>query len=117
MNLGGNSYYKENTVHYNETHAIHEIGMTLDTIAQQNNWPLPDLIKLDVQGAELDILKGAVKTLETCSDLILECQHADYNSGAPLADSLIEYLESIGFKLVSNFHKETSDGDYHFTRH
>jgi FkbM family methyltransferase len=116
MNLGGNSYYKENTVHYNETHAIHEIGMSLDTIAQQNNWPQPDLIKLDVQGAELDILKGATRTLETCSDLILECQHADYNSGAPLADSVIEYLESIGFKLVSNFHKESVDGDYHFTR-
>jgi FkbM family methyltransferase len=116
MNLGGNSYYKENTVHYNETHAMHEIGMTLDTIVEQNQWPKPDLIKLDVQGAELDILKGASKCLENCKDLILECQHTEYNSGAPLVDTLINYLNSIGFELVSNFHKETVDGDYHFRK-
>jgi FkbM family methyltransferase len=116
MNLGGNSYYKENTVHYNETHAMHEIGITLDSIVEQNQWPKPDLIKLDVQGAELDILKGASNCLETCKDLILECQHTEYNSGAPLVDTLIEYLNSIGFELVSNFHKETVDGDYHFRK-
>jgi FkbM family methyltransferase len=117
MNLGGNSYYKENTFHYNESHAQHEIGMSLDTIAKENNWPKPDLIKIDIQGAELDVLKGASEALKTCYDLILECQHAEYNAGAPLVDSVIEYLESIGFKLVSNFHKESADGDYHFTRH
>jgi FkbM family methyltransferase len=116
MNLGGNSYYKENTVHYNETHAIHEIGITLDTIVKQNNWPKPDLIKLDVQGAELDILKGATETLKACSDIILECQHIEYNIGAPLVNSVISYLESIGFKLISNFNKEAVDGDYHFSR-
>lgn len=116
MNLGGNSYYKENTVNYNETHAIHEIGMTLDSIVEQNNWPMPDLIKLDVQGAELDILKGASKCLEKCTDLILECQHTEYNSGAPLADAVIKYLSSVNFELVSNFHRETVDGDYHFKR-
>jgi len=116
MNLGGNSYYKENTAHYNETHAVHMSGMSLDTIAEKNSWPKPDLIKLDVQGAELDILKGAANILETCSDLILECQHKSYNLGAPLVDIVIEYLSSMGFELISNFHKESVDGDYHFKK-
>jgi FkbM family methyltransferase len=116
MNLGGNSYYKENTVHYNETHAIHEIGMTLDTIVNNNYWPLPDLIKMDVQGAEVDILKGAKTCLATCKDLILECQHTEYNLGAPLVDSVIKYLESIGYKLISNFTRGGIDGDYHFRK-
>lgn len=116
MNLGGNSYYKENTVHYNETHAVHEIGMTLDTIVAKNNWPLPDLIKMDVQGAETDILKGAKTCLQNCKDLILECQHVEYNSGAPLVTDVIEYVKSLGFELVSNFSKNDTDGDYHFRR-
>lgn len=116
MNLGGNSYYKENTVHYNETHAVHEIGKTLDTIVSENNWPLPDLMKLDVQGAEIDILKGAQKCIENCSDIILEAQHSDYNIGAPSADTVIQFMSSLGFKLVSNFSKGTIDGDYHFKR-
>jgi hypothetical protein len=34
----------------------------------------------------------------------------------PLADSVIQYLETIGFYLVSNFHKESVDGDYHFSK-
>lgn len=116
MNLGGNSYYKENTVHYNETHAVHEIGKTLDTIVSENNWPLPELMKLDVQGAEIDILKGAQKCIQNCSDIILEAQHSDYNIGAPSADTVIQFMSSLGFRLVSNFSKGTIDGDYHFKR-
>lgn len=117
MNLGGNSYYKEITGSYNETHATHEIGMTLDTIVQENEWPLPDLIKMDVQGAELDILKGSPKCLANCKDIILEAQHTEYNSGAPLANTIITSLNEMGFKLVSHFSKGSIDGDYHFRKH
>jgi FkbM family methyltransferase len=116
MNLGGNSYYKENTVHYNETHAVQEIGNTLDTTVKSKNWPLPDLIKLDVQGAELDILKGAEECLNNCTNVILEAQHKDYNLGAPKIEEVIEYMSSIGFELVSNFTKTKDDGDYHFRK-
>jgi FkbM family methyltransferase len=116
MNLGGNSYYKENTVHYNETHAVHEIGMTLDTIVKQNNWPLPDLIKLDVQGAEMDILKGANECISHAKDVILEAQTAEYNLGAPKASDIVEFMNSKGFELVSEFSKNETDGDYHFRK-
>jgi FkbM family methyltransferase len=115
-NPGGNSYYLETTGAFTEQHKTKRVTMMLDTIVKQNGWSKPDLIKLDVQGAELDILKGASETLASCSDLILECQHTEYNSGAPLADTVISYLETIGFKLVSNFHRELVDGDYHFSK-
>lgn len=114
MNLGGDSYYKENTSHYNENHKITEIGYSLDTIVKQNNWPLPDLLKLDVQGAELDILKGASTCLQHCTDVILEAQTADYNIGAPKQHEVIEYMKSIGFELISSFSVSSVDGDYHF---
>lgn len=116
MNLGGNSYYKENTVHYNETHAIHEIGKTLDTVAKENNWPFPDLIKIDVQGAELDVLKGAENCLKSCKDIILEAQHVKYNNGAPQVDTVIEYMRNIGFELIAKFNVGDIDGDYHFRK-
>lgn len=116
MNLGGNSYYKENTVHYNETHAVHEIGRTLDSVVSENNWELPDLIKLDIQGAEVDVLRGAENCLKHCNDVILEAQHTEYNIGAPLKEDVIEYMSSIGFEFVSSIHQETADGDYHFTK-
>lgn len=116
MNLGGNSYYKENTPYYNSTHLISEKSMTLDTIVKNNNWPTPELIKIDVQGAEVDILRGAQNCLENCKDLILECQHTEYNIGAPHVQQVVEYVKSLGFELVSNFVRNQNDGDYHFTR-
>ena len=115
-NPGGNSYYKENTGHYNEGHAVEKIAYTLDTIIQNNNWQWPDLIKMDIQGAELDVIKGSPIAFSKCSDIILEAQHVDYNEGAPKADEIIEYLENVGFKLVGNFCKGEVDGDYHFKK-
>lgn len=116
-NLGGNSYYKENTNEYNESHIEHRKAFSLDQTVELCNVPLlPDLIKIDVQGAELDILKGAEKCLANCNDIIVECQHTNYNEGAPKFEEVKTFLESKGFKLVSNFCRTDVDGDYHFRR-
>jgi FkbM family methyltransferase len=120
---GGNSYYIENDevnpearAYFNDSHLRKKVGMKLDTVVASNNWPLPNLIKIDVQGAELDVLKGASKCLENADDLILELQHTDYNKGAPKVDEVVQYLKSIGFELVAHFSRTMYDGDYHFKK-
>ena len=121
---GGNSYYKENSevnpnadAYFNEQHLRRVSTFTIDTVVKRNNFPLPDLIKMDVQGAELDVLKGAATTLSHCKDLILELQKVEYNKGAPLRDEVIAYLDSLGFSLVNGpFCDNGPDGDYHFRR-
>ena len=116
-NLGGNSYYKENTNEYNESHIEYITSYTLDQSIELFEVPaLPDLIKIDVQGAELDILKGAEKCLAHCKDIIVECQHTNYNEGAPKFEEVKSFLESRGFELVSNFCRTEVDGDYHFRK-
>lgn len=116
----GSSYYKENKelseFDYTEDKAIVKSSMTLDTICSQQGFPLPDMIKLDVQGAELDILKGAKQSLAKCTDIIIELQHDEYNLGAPQKEEMIQYLKSQGFFLVSPMHIKEHDGDYHFQR-
>lgn len=115
-NPGGNSYYKETTGAYTDKHKIRKMTITLDTLVKQNNWKKPNLIKMDVQGAEMDILKGAKETLSECTDLILECQYENYNDGAPKFAEMVQYLESIGYYLVSEICRTNVDGDYHFKR-
>lgn len=117
FNLGGNSYYKENTTHYNETHASIINSMTLDTIVKQNGYQYPDLIKIDVQGAEMDVLSGAKTCLSHCSDVILEAQHVEYNKNAPKIEEVINKMKTeYGFELVKIINKGQVDGDYHFTK-
>lgn len=115
FNLGGNSYYKENTTAYSEDQYEDVIGMSLDTVVNHFEFPLPDLIKLDVQGAELDILKGASKCLENCSAIILEAQHTNYNIGAPRIDQIAQFLLEKGFKMnKSPINVTDVDADYFF---
>jgi hypothetical protein len=74
------------------------------------------MMKIDVQGCEIDVLKGAEYTLSKCTDLLIELQHTEYNQGAPLKDEAIEFLKSIGFKQKYALPATPFDGDYHFVR-
>lgn len=115
FNPTGNSYYKEITNFYADVKPTKVKTQTLDTVVKENNLPLPDLIKIDVQGSEMDILKGAANTIKECKDIIVEAQHVSYNTGAPKIKELFEFLESLGFEFKNKIHKGEYDGDYHFT--
>ena len=101
---------------YQEVHASRVTTNTIDNIARENNWPKPDLMKIDIQGAEIDALKGATETLSHCKDVVLSVQFIEYNKGAPMAKDVLEYMESIGFKFVKNYECSDIDGMYHFTK-
>jgi hypothetical protein len=90
--------------------------VTLDAVRRLKNFPPPDMIKMDVQGAELDVLKGAVETLSTVKHVILELQVVEYNKGAPLKDDVIAYMDTQGFDCLGIFSNNGPDGDYHFVR-
>jgi hypothetical protein len=127
MNPGGCSYYELNyqdfpynvpafkNEHYRE---VIRQTKTLDTLVREKGWEAPDLIKMDVQGCELDIIKGAVNTIRYCPHIILELQNKEYMKGAPMRDEVINYMKFIGYQLVSHFTQNSSDadGDYHFIK-
>ena len=120
---GGNSYYPENTKINPESqtsspeHRTVRTCETLDSIIHKQSWRLPDLVKMDVQGSELDILKGMVHSLPHVQHLILELQTTDYNMGAPKADEVISWLKDQGFDCVAPLFCDSGvDGDYYFRR-
>jgi hypothetical protein len=126
--LGGNSYYRENKIFspaaeslYSDEKGNKRIGMKIDTVVKNKNLPLPDFIKIDVQGAEIDVLNGMKNTLSNVKNLIIELQHVEYNIGAKNVIDSIPFIESLGFKLVQThsdryFCGNGPDADYHFKK-
>ena len=112
---GGNSYYKENNdLVFPSSCGTIKITRTLDSIVSEKKFPFPNLIKLDVQGAEIDILKGGEKTVSNASFIILEAQDSDYNIDAPKVDKVMEYMKSIGWIYLGVVCNSIYDADYCF---
>lgn len=123
---GGNSYYMENPEHSsmaevlfkNESNQFKRKTKRLDTVMKRRGFPLPQLLKIDVQGCEIDILRGAPEILKHVEHLIIELQHIEYNIGAQVSHETIPIIESLGFELVTPQFSPSShaDADYHFKR-
>jgi FkbM family methyltransferase len=118
----GSSYYQEigleiSKVIYDSNHSSTRKTIRLDTIVNDNKLPLPDLVKIDTQGSELDILRGGIEALKQCQHLILELQHTDYNKDAPKAGESLVILKQMGWQCVAGlFANNGADGDYHFMK-
>ena len=102
----GNSIYKEQTVYFDEGNVEKRERplYTLDTVLSEFK---PDakfnFIKLDVQGAELDVLKGSPGTLANAEFVLLEIQTLEYNQGAPLFSTVIQQMWNYGFQVYDVF--------------
>ena len=73
----------------------------LDQFVREHNLPNPDVMKLDVQGAERLILTGGRQTMLTANVLFLETWLTrGYGPDTPLLTEMIEFLGSAGFSLV-----------------
>ncbi len=101
----GNGIYKENTnVPFT---SLRRKIYTLDTLLKNQIF---DLIKMDVQGSELDIIQGSPGFIHKTKFLWLELQPHNYNIGAPSAGKVIGYLNQIGFEMVTIDEINIGDG-------
>ncbi len=94
----GDSYYLENTNFYSGEIKPKIIRTnTLNILKKKYNLPLPEFIKIDTQGSEIDILRGGNEILEKCQIILLECPVINYNKDAPNLVEYVTYLNSINF--------------------
>jgi FkbM family methyltransferase len=98
----GASFYIESTPYYHDRNVlIRSIPMArLDTLVHENAVPLPHLIKLDIQGTEIDALAGALGCMAHCNALITEASLVRYNKGAPLFADVVSWITQRGFFCV-----------------
>lgn len=84
--------------HYNK-HPIVSVAQTsIDIIIEKfYDGVAPDFIKADVQGYELEVLRGATKTLKNVSLLLLEINLIEIHQNVPLLHTVVEFLSERGF--------------------
>ena len=106
----GNSMFKENTRFFESVEPVKRTAITVDTVVEEETRTLIDrgeagpnfaidLIKIDVQGAELAVLRGATETLAGATFVQLEAMTVEYNSGGSCAHEVDAFLRSQGFYL------------------
>lgn len=93
----GDSYYKENTSIYEDVSSQKMTTQTLDGIVEKSNIPFPDFLKLDTQGSELDVLRGAKNCLNFAKMVLMECPVYPYNKNSPELADYVNFMLGNGF--------------------
>lgn len=96
----GASLYKENTDWYADG-KFEKVEVELDTLDNRSyfGYEVIDLVKMDVQGAELDILEGGRKTITRSKYVLIETSLVVYNHGAPMIDAIVPKMKEYGFYM------------------
>lgn len=80
----------------------------LDRLVTLADMPRPILIKIDVQGAELGVLKGCAD-LELADFVYVELSFVELYEGQPLFGEVAAYLSGRGFDLAGVFNQVVTD--------
>ena len=84
---------------------------SLDRLLQEIEFPLPGLLKLDVQGHELEVLKGASVALAHAEICLLEITLFDIGGESPLLLEMLNFMDAKGFQAydISQFIRRPYD--------
>ncbi len=109
--------------YYNEKNAYHLKGAInfesqvmvyrLDDLIAQFNLPIPSLLKIDVDGGELDVVSGATNLLKApeLRSAMIEIGHSLINP-----DDILQVMDTSGFKVVGKFFRDAETDNYRFER-
>ena len=76
---------------------------TIDRLFETTGLPLPDLIKLDLQGFELEALKGAPAAIAHAEAVLLEVSFLAFQQGQPIVGDVVAFMDRAGFQVYDIF--------------
>jgi FkbM family methyltransferase len=84
------------------TQTDHSIRVPVTTLDDVLELPLerPCLLKIDVQGFELDVLRGGANTLQQVDVALIECSFIELYEGQALAEEVVTFMRQAGFRLA-----------------
>lgn len=84
--------------------------MTLDGVSTKWSGAKRILLKLDVQGFELGVLRGARLALRQCAFVYAECSEIPLYTGQALFPEVASFLKAEGFKTIRRANEQYVDG-------
>lgn len=73
--------------------------VTIDSLIEQGRISPPQLVKIDVQGFEMQVLDGGQKMFETAEVFIIEANLYEFMPGMPLVHELVAYMAQRGYRV------------------
>ena len=102
----GSSLYRENTAFFRDEVVMeHQVEkVRLDDLFRGRKF---DFVKIDTQGAELDVLMGGEEVLRQADFILVEVSLVEFNAGAAPAEAVFAQLQRMGFRSanVTEFHR------------
>ena len=102
----GTSLYRENTPFFRDEVVVkREVDkVKIDDLFRGRRF---DFVKIDTQGAELDVLRGGEAVLRNADYILVEISLVEYNIGGARAEAVFAQLSSMGFHCadVTDFHR------------
>lgn len=84
------------------TAALRVMTARLDDVVPRALWPRVAMVKLDIEGAEVAALRGAVDMLQTAHPvLLLEVAEGNLAMQGSCADELLDLLSGLGYQAVA----------------
>lgn len=81
-----------------------EVDMrTLDDIFSECELSTLDLLKVDVEGYELEVFAGGIETLRRTKLIVVEVVFFEAHKGRPLFKDIYDFLWENGFEMISTF--------------
>lgn len=90
--------------------------ITLDQYFEINDFNY-NLLTLDVQGYELEVLKGSTKILNKVDYILCEVNRAELYQGCPMVEEIDEFLNQFGFTRIQTSWDGHTWGDALYKKH
>lgn len=112
----GNTYIKGSPIFSGAENKITVQCYSVDGLLDQG-FERPDVMKIDVEGAEYDVLQGAVKTLQLYKPGILLATHDCHLPG--VQEECVQLLKQLGYtvKHTGNYNKQMDGLDDYIAIH
>ncbi len=102
-----NTYIKSSSL-YDENQTEKVIGRSIDSLVFESNLEKPKILKIDVEGAEYDVLLGAQNTIQKYSPIIMLATHDAHLEG--VKDKCLHFLNGLGYTCDSTKEKKVVSG-------